>query len=263
MEAVLQVERLTKTYPGNSAPSLKNAGFALKKGEIAGVIGPSGAGKSTLLRCINRLIEASDGAVFIEGDEITGASQKQVKNIRRRVGMIFQHYNLVGRLTVMQNVMHGRLGYMSTVDGILGRYTEEDKRHALELLRKTGLETMIYHRAGELSGGQKQRVGIVRALMQEPSILLCDEPIASLDPASALVVMEMIRSLCRERNIACLVNLHQVDVAKKFCDRIIGMHGGGIVYDGPSWELQDSVIEKIYGKPIDQLMLGGECHGGR
>ena len=263
MEAVLQVERLTKTYPGNPAPALKNAGFSLGKGEIAGVIGPSGAGKSTLLRCINRLIESSDGAVYIEGEEIMSAPQRQVKNIRRRVGMIFQHYNLVGRLTVMQNVMHGRLGYMSTLDGVLGRYSEEDKRHALKLLKKTGLENLLYHRAGELSGGQKQRVGIVRALMQEPSILLCDEPIASLDPASAMVVMEMIRNLCKEQNIACLVNLHQVDVAKKFCDRIIGMHEGEIVYDGPSWELQDAVIEKIYGKPIEQLMLGGEGHGER
>lgn len=263
MEAVLQVENLSKTYPGNPAPSLKNAGFSLRKGEIVGVIGPSGAGKSTLLRCINRLIEPSRGNVCIEGEEITSARQREVRNIRRRVGMIFQHYNLVGRLTVMQNVMHGRLGYMSTLDGVLGRYSEEDKRHALELLGKTGLENFLYHRAGELSGGQKQRVGIVRALMQKPSILLCDEPIASLDPASAMVVMEMIRDLCREQNIACLVNLHQVDVAKKFCDRIIGMHAGEIVYDGPSWELQDSVIETIYGKPIEQLMLGGDKRSER
>lgn len=258
METVLRVEGLCKTYPGSKSPALKDAGFTAERGEIIGIIGPSGAGKSTLLRGINRLIEPTAGKVYIEKEEITSAPQSRVKQVRRRVGMIFQHYNLVGRLTVMQNVMHGRLGYMNTLDGVLGRYREEDKRQAVELLDKTGLKQFMYHRAGELSGGQKQRVGIVRALMQNPLILLCDEPIASLDPASSLVVMELIRDLCREQNITCLVNLHQVDVAKKFCDRILGMHDGKIVYDGPSRQLKDAVIEDIYGKPMAELMIGGE-----
>lgn len=258
MDTVLRIENLSKKYPGSEIAALKSANFEVKKGRMIGVIGPSGAGKSTLLRCVNRLIEPTEGSVFIEEKEITKMSGKAIKNARRRVGMIFQNYNLVGRLTVMQNVMHGRLGYMSTIDGVLGRYSESDKKRAVQLLEKTGLHPFMYNRANELSGGQKQRVGIVRALMQDPAILLCDEPIASLDPASALVVMDLIRDLCREQNIACIVNLHQVDVALKYCERIIGMHEGKIIYDGPSTGLKQNVIEEIYGKSMDQLMIGGE-----
>lgn len=260
MDTVLSVEKLKKIYSGNAAPSLADASFSVARGEIIGVIGPSGAGKSTLLRGINRLIEVNEGKIFIEGIEITALPQAKVKHARRRIGMIFQHYNLVGRLTVMQNVMHGRLGYMNTLQGVLGQYTEQDKRYALELLEKTGLGGYVYQRANDLSGGQKQRVGIVRALMQNPALLLCDEPIASLDPASAMVVMDMLHSLCREKNIAALINLHQVDVAIKYTDRIIGMHGGRIVYDGPSRQLDEKTIENIYGRPMEQLMIGGEVH---
>jgi phosphonate transport system ATP-binding protein len=232
------------------------------RGELVGIIGPSGAGKSTLLRCINRLISPSAGHVFIEGEEITGASSARVRRLRRRLGMVFQHHNLVARLTVMQNVMHGRLGYMNTLDGVLGRYTETDKRRAVDILEQTGLGGFLYHRAGELSGGQRQRVGIVRALMQEPAVLLCDEPIASLDPASAQVVMELIRDVARRNNIACIVNLHQVDAALKYADRIIGICRGEIVYDGPTGKLSAETIEKIYRKPMDQLMIGGDLGGG-
>jgi phosphonate transport system ATP-binding protein len=225
---------------------------------MIGVIGPSGAGKSTLLRCINRLVVPTAGRIFIEGNEITGASSAMVRKLRRRVGMVFQHHNLVARLTVMQNVMHGRLGYMNTLDGVLGRYTEADKQRAVTILEQTGLKDFLYHRAGELSGGQRQRVGIVRAMMQQPAVLLCDEPIASLDPASARIVMELIRDVCRRHTIACIVNLHQVDAALKYADRIIGMLEGEIVYDGPTAELTEPMIEKIYGKPMDQLMISGE-----
>jgi phosphonate transport system ATP-binding protein len=225
---------------------------------MIGVIGPSGAGKSTLLRCINHLVVPTAGRIFIEGEEITGASLVRIRKLRRRVGMVFQHHNLVTRLTVMQNVMHGRLGYMNTLNGVLGRYAEEDKRRALGILEQTGLGDFLYHRAGELSGGQRQRVGIVRALMQQPSVLLCDEPIASLDPASAQVVMELIRNVCHRHTIACIVNLHQVDAALKYADRIIGMFEGEIVYDGPTAELTGPVIEKIYGKPMTELMISAE-----
>jgi phosphonate transport system ATP-binding protein len=209
------------------------------------------------MRCINRLAEPDEGQVFIEGREITGVGAGTVRELRRRVGMVFQHHNLVVRLTVLQNVMHGRLGYMSTAAGALGRYREEDKRRAIELLAQTGLGEFLYHRAGELSGGQMQRVGIVRAIMQQPALLLCDEPIASLDPASAQVVMELIRDICKERGIACLVNLHQVDAALKFAERIVGMRDGEIVYDGPAAALSGETIARIYGKPLDQLMIGG------
>lgn len=259
MDNILELKNVSKTYVGNDAPSLQHVEFSVKEGEIIGVIGPSGAGKSTLLRCINRLVEPSEGEIYLENKEITKMNHKQMKYARRRVGMIFQNYNLVGRLTVMQNVMHGRLGYMSTADAIFGNYSEVDKRHALELLDMTGLREFCYHKANDLSGGQKQRVGIVRALMQEPCILLCDEPIASLDPASARVVMELIRDLCREKKIACIVNLHQVDVAMEYTDRIIGMNKGRIVYNGSSKQLGGEDLEKIYGKPMDRLMVGGEC----
>ncbi|MDR2758198.1 MAG: phosphonate ABC transporter ATP-binding protein [Spirochaetaceae bacterium] len=258
MEPVIEVRDLKKIYRGSEKPAVRNLNLAVRKGEMIGVIGPSGAGKSTLLRCINRLVAPTTGRIFIEGEEITGAPAARVRKLRRRVGMVFQHHNLVARLTVMQNVMHGRLGYMNTLDSVLGRYTEGDKQRALTILEQTGLGDFLYHRAGELSGGQRQRVGIVRALMQEPSALLCDEPIASLDPASAQVVMGLIRDVCRRHAIACIVNLHQVDAALKYADRIIGMFEGEIVYDGPTAELTEAVIEKIYGKPMAELMIAGE-----
>jgi phosphonate transport system ATP-binding protein len=258
---ILEGQGLKKTYRGAEVPAIVDIDFSGDVGETIGIIGPSGAGKSTLLRCINRLVTPNEGHVFIEGEEITGAPAAKVRGLRRRVGMVFQHHNLVARLTVMQNVMHGRLGYMSAVDGVFGRYTEDDKRKALGILEQTGLSDFLYHRAGELSGGQKQRVGIVRALMQEPSLLLCDEPIASLDPASAQVVMELICEVCRKRSIACIVNLHQVDAALKYMDRIIGMSKGRIVYDGPTSGLTEATIERIYDKPMSQLMIGVEAIG--
>jgi len=258
---ILEVRDLTKSYRAADCAAVEGLSFSVTKGETIGIIGPSGAGKSTLLRCINRLVNPDEGKIVIEGEEITSAAPAKVRSLRRRVGMVFQHHNLVARLTVMQNVMHGRLGYMSVINGILGRYSEDDKRRALGIIEQTGLSDFLYHRAGELSGGQRQRVGIVRAMMQEPSLLLCDEPIASLDPASAQVVMELICEVCRRRNIACIVSLHQVDAAIKYMDRIIGMSKGRIVYDGPTSELNESMIEKIYDKPMSQLMIGGEAIG--
>ena len=259
MNHILEVRGLKKTYRGAKSPAVRDISFSVSEGETIGIIGPSGAGKSTLLRCINRLVNPEAGQVFIEGEEITGTPSAKVRSLRRRVGMVFQHHNLVARLTVMQNVMHGRLGYMSAIDGVFGRYSEEDKRRALGILEQTGLGEFLYRRAGELSGGQRQRVGIVRALMQEPALLLCDEPIASLDPASAQMVMELICGVCTTNNIACIVNLHQIDAALKYMNRIIGMRRGEIIYDGPTSGLTAAMIEKIYDKPMSQLMIGGEA----
>ncbi len=174
--------------------------------------------------------------------------------------MIFQYFNLVYRLSVFQNVLHGRLGYMSTPNAVLGRYSEADKEKALELLRMIGLEEMLYKRAGELSGGQKQRVGIARALMQDPALLLCDEPIASLDPSSSKIIMDQMRDMARKRNIGCIVNLHQVDVALQYSTRIIGLSKGEIVFDGPPQQLDDETIQRIYGTSRENLMLGGKNH---
>ena len=183
---------------------------------------------------------------------------KSLRRLRRKVGMIFQNYNLVYSLSVLQNVLHGRLGYMSGVKGVFGLYSEEDKQDGLNLLEELGLTDFAYNRAGDLSGGQKQRVGIARAVMQGPKLLLCDEPIASLDPSSAKTIMDLLRDMARKRNIACIVNLHQLDVALKYSTRIIGLSKGEIVFDGRPEELDDATIERIYGTSRENLMIGGE-----
>lgn len=243
-EAVLIVEHLKKYYSKTKA--VEDVSFSVKRGEIIAIIGPSGAGKSTILRCINRLIDPTDGKIIFEGNDITSKKGNEIIKARRRIGMIFQHFNLVYRLSVFQNIMHGRLGYIKTLDGVLSRYQEEDKQKALKIIRQIGLEETIYKRASELSGGQKQRVGIARALMQDPALLLCDEPIASLDPSTSKVIMELIRDVTIQNNIACIVNLHQVDVAVHYCTRIIGIRNGLVVYDGPPEGLKEEVINDIY-----------------
>lgn len=257
MEKVLEIKNLKKYYGQTHA--VEDVSFPVSAGEVVVIIGPSGAGKSTVLRCINRMIEPTDGSIlFDEQDMAKLKREKDLKAARRKIGMIFQSFNLVYRLSVFQNVLHGRLGYMSTADAVLGRYTEEDKRKAIELLNMIGLEDMMYKKAGELSGGQKQRVGIARALMQDPTLLLCDEPIASLDPSSSRIIMNQIQEMAKTRNIACIVNLHQVDVAMAYADRIIGIHQGRIVFDDVPDKLTASTIETIYDAPIDKLTVGLE-----
>lgn len=257
MSTLLEIAHLKKYYGNTKA--VEDVSFTVNEGELVVIIGPSGAGKSTVLRCINKMIEATEGTIFFENKEIVGMKKEsELKLLRRRIGMIFQSFNLVYRLSVFQNVLHGRLGYMSTMDAVLGKYSEEDKKKALHILEKIGLQDMIYKRAGELSGGQKQRVGIARALMQEPSLLLCDEPIASLDPSSSKIIMDQIFNMTKERNIACIVNLHQVDVAKKYADRIVGIHRGKVVFDDVPDKLTDEMIERIYETPLSQLTVGLE-----
>ena len=257
MENVLELTHLKK-YCGQTR-AVEDVTFSVKPGEVVVIIGPSGAGKSTVLRCINRMIDPTGGSILFQGTDMAQVKrEKELKAIRRRIGMIFQSFNLVYRLSVFQNVLHGRLGYMSTPNAVLGRYSEADKEKALELLRMIGLEGMLYKKAGELSGGQKQRVGIARALMQDPALLLCDEPIASLDPSSSKIIMDQIRDMARTRNIGCIVNLHQVDVAKTYADRIVGIHQGRVVFDGPPQELTNAMIETIYDAPIEELTVGLE-----
>ena len=226
--------------------ALRDVDFTAEPGELITVIGPSGAGKSTFLRCINRLIEPTDGTVTFCGQDITHLSRGQLRPVHRQIAMIFQNYNLVYRLTAIQNVLHGRLGYKNVLAGSLGLYTEEEKIHAFELLDEVGLGEFAYRRADQLSGGQKQRVGIARALMQEPKIMLCDEPIASLDPKSSRMVMEQLRRLSRSHGITCIVNLHQVDFALEFSDRIVGLRAGEKVFDGSPAECTPDVIRGIY-----------------
>lgn len=230
-------------------------------GDFFEAVSFSGSGKSTLLRAINRLIPISGGAVLLEGEAVSQQWGRALRALRRKVGMIFQNYNLVYSLSVLQNVLHGRLGYMRGPKGIFGLYSEADKRQALELLEELGLGEFSYNRASDLSGGQKQRVGIARAIMQGPKLLLCDEPIASLDPSSSKTIMDLLRSMTQKRNIACIVNLHQLDVALQYSTRIIGLSKGEIVFDGPPQQLDDETIQRIYGTSRENLMLGGKEHG--
>lgn len=257
MKPFLRFDHVSKTYR-NGVHALKDIQITVSEGEFISVIGPSGSGKSTLLRTINALIPVSEGTVSLDEQNVSALRGKKLRALRRRVGMIFQNYNLVYSLSVLQNVLHGRLGYMSGLKGILGLYSEEDKRAALDLLEEMGLQDFAYNRASDLSGGQKQRVGIARAIMQQPKLLLCDEPIASLDPSSAKAIMDLLRSMTSRRNIACMVNLHQLDVAMKYSTRIIGLCKGEIVFDGPPSQLTDTVIERIYGTSRENLMMGGK-----
>ena len=245
-QTLLSIKNLKKYYGVTKA--VDDVSFDVKNKEIITIIGRSGAGKSTIMRCVNGLIGSDGGQINFDGIDIKNKMPtKTLREARCKIGFVFQHYNLVYRLTVFQNVMHGRLGHMSTLDATLGRYTEKDKEKAFEILHSLGLEDQIYKRAGDLSGGQKQRVGIARALMQEPSLLMCDEPIASLDPVTSRVIMDIIVDQAKQRGIACLINLHQVDVAKEYSTRIIGMKDGKLVFDGSPDLLTDDKIDEVYG----------------
>jgi len=245
--SILKVQNLRKVYSDGTA-ALQGIDMEVHQGEFIAVIGPSGAGKSTLLRCINRLVEPTEGIVLFDGMDATKASGKQIRRLRREVGMVFQSFNLIQRVSVLRNVLNGRLGYMGNLSGAFGLYSKSDTEEAKRILSRVGLREQMYKRADELSGGQQQRVGIARALSQKPKLILADEPIASLDPVTSETVMEHLYTICREDGITCLVNLHQVDVAKKYATRIIGIHKGTVVFDGPPEKLTDDVTERVYGK---------------
>lgn len=251
--SLLKVEGLGKSYTADKK-ILKNINFEIKEGELVSIIGPSGAGKSTLLRCINRMVDFNEGKILFNNQEVGSLNNRQLRKMRTNIGMIFQHYNLVPRLTVIENVLHGRFGYKTTLQGLLGRYTEEEKERAFQLLEKLGIHEHAYKRCDQLSGGQQQRVGICRALIQEPKLILCDEPIASLDPSSSKVIMDLLKSISTEMGITCLVNLHQVDVAQLYSDRIIGLNNGEVVFNGKGSELSTEHIQKIYGTKMDELI---------
>ncbi|MET3321687.1 UNVERIFIED_ORG: phosphonate transport system ATP-binding protein [Peribacillus simplex] len=262
MTTLLEVKNVSKHF-GNDTKALSNIDFSVKEGEFVSIIGPSGAGKSTLLRCINRMIDASSGDIIFDNEHVYELNKRELKKVRRKIGMIFQHYNLVNRLSVIENTLHGRLGYKSTLAGILGLYSEDEKLQAANILQILGMEDQLYKRSDELSGGQKQRVGIARALIQNPKLLLCDEPIASLDPNSSKVIMDHLRNICTSMGITVVVNLHQVDVALKYSDRIIGVNSGKIVFNGTSQNITSSDIHQIYGSDEGKLIfdLGGSHVG--
>ena len=254
MTAILTLNNVSKRY-GTNTMALQDMNFSVKEGEFVSIIGPSGAGKSTLLRCINRMIEASSGEIIFDGVDILKLGKKSLRKVRATIGMVFQHYNLVTRLSVIENVLHGRLGYKSTLAGAFGLYSEEEKRQAVHILGLLGLEDQVYKRCDQLSGGQKQRVGIARALIQNPRMLLCDEPIASLDPNSAKIIMDHLKNISSTLGITCIVNLHQVDVALKYSDRIIGINNGKKVYDGSPKQITEDIVRNIYGSEVKNLIL--------
>lgn len=251
--ALLEIDNLTKFY--GDVRALSDVSFKVKKGELVSVIGPSGSGKTTLIRCINRLIEPTDGSIRYDKQELRFLKGNDLRHARAKIGMIFQHYNLVTRLTVIENVLHGRLGYKSSLAGILGLYNEVEKEKAIEVLSLLGLQEFMYRRCDQLSGGQKQRVGIARALVQDPRMILCDEPISSLDPSSSKIIMDYLKKIQQEFGITLVVNLHQVDVAKKYSDRILGFNKGKLVYDGSPSDLNKKTIHEIYGTEAGELII--------
>ena len=242
---LLSIKNVEKKY-NNGTNALKNISFDVEKGEFISIIGPSGSGKSTLLRSMNKMIDISQGSILFEDKNIENLKKTEIEIVRREIGMIFQSYNLVERLTVIENVLHGRLGYKSVIAGILGIYSEEEKKEAFNFLEKVNMTKYAYRKCNELSGGQKQRVGIARAIMQKPKQLLCDEPIASLDPKTAENIMDYLKKIVSELKITCIVNLHQVDIAKKYSDRIIALNKGEKIFDDKTERLTDDMIEFIY-----------------
>jgi len=250
---LLKVNDVSKDYKGGTK-ALKKINFSVKEGEFISIIGPSGAGKSTLLRCINRMIDTTEGKVIFNNIDVGMVKKKELRSLRTQIGMIFQHYNLVDRLSVIENVLHGRLGYKSTIAGVIGKYTEEEKIQAFKMLEKLGLEDQAYKRCDQLSGGQKQRVGIARALVQNPKLILCDEPIASLDPNASKIIMDHLKNINKEMGITCILNLHQVDVALKYSDRIIGINGGKTVFNGKPSDITKEQIHEIYGSEYGSLI---------
>ena len=243
---MLRLQSLTKTYKtGDKA--LSDVSFDLPKGQVVGLIGPSGAGKSTLIRCINRLVEPSSGKVLLNNLDITALGTRDLRRARRRIGMIFQEYALVERLTVMENVLSGRLGYVPFWRSFTRRFPPADIARAFALLDRVGLSAHVDKRADALSGGQRQRVGIARALEQEPELLLIDEPTASLDPKTSRQIMRLIVEICRENGLPAIINIHDVVLAQQFADRIIGLQAGRVVFDGPPSELSEDALTRIYG----------------
>ena len=244
---MLEIISLSKVYPTGTT-ALKNVSFTVAEPKVVTIIGPSGAGKSTLIRCINRLVEPTTGKVQLDDIDILALSRRELRKARRRMGMIFQEYNLVERLTVMENLLSGRLGYVGFWKTYRRKFPTEDITAAFKLLDRVGLSGYHDTRADALSGGERQRVGISRALMQQPDLLLVDEPTASLDPKTSRQIMRLLVELAHERGTPALVNIHDVGLAQSFADRIIGLTQGQIVFDGTPQQVTAQVLTEIYGE---------------
>ena len=244
---MLQLAELTKKY-NTGELALKGVTLEIPRGQVLALIGPSGAGKSTLIRCVNRLVQPTSGSVVLKGTELTKLSSSALRKARRRMGMIFQEYALVERLTVMENVLSGRLGYVGFWRSYFRKFPSADIQEAYRLLDRVGLKHMADKRADELSGGQRQRVGICRALIQNPDLLLVDEPTASLDPKTSRQIMRLIQELCSERGLTAIINIHDVFLAQMFSQRVVGLELGSVVYDGKPEGLTPEVLTRIYGE---------------
>ena len=249
---MLEVNNLTKIYD-NKVRALDKVSFRVPKGQFLAVIGLSGSGKSTLLRCINRLIEPTGGQIMWNGVDITFASQDELRRIRRRIGMIFQHFNLVLRSSVLTNTLSGRLGYVNPAWSLINRFPNADVQRAKANLQRVGIADKAYVRADELSGGQQQRVGIARALMQNPEILLADEPVASLDPVLAHSIMKILKTLNQEDGITVICSLHFLDLVQRYADRAIALNEGKLVFDGLPHEIDDERFREIYGQEAERI----------
>ncbi len=251
---MLRVQNLTKVYP-NGTQALKNVSFEVAEGEFLAVIGLSGSGKSTLLRCINRLIEPTSGKIYWNDMDVTAASGADIRKIRRQIGMVFQQFNLVKRSSVYTNVLSGRLGYVNTFTSLLHLFSGEDRARAMASLEQVGLADKARVRADSLSGGQQQRVGIARALMQEPRLILADEPVASLDPVLAHSILKYLEQLNKERGITILCSLHFLDLVHRYATRAIALKDGELVFQGLPREIDDAQFKAIYGQEAERVSI--------
>lgn len=248
---MIEIRNVSKTY-ANGTKGLNHINLTIGRGEFVAIVGLSGAGKSTLLRSMNRLHDITDGDIVIDGKSITAAKGKELRRIRRDIGMIFQNFNLVKRSSVLRNVLAGRVGYHSTLLTLLGRFPKADIDLAFQALDRVGIVQKAYARADELSGGQQQRVAIARVLAQEAKIILADEPVASLDPLTTKQVMDDLKRINAESDITTIVNLHSIALARQYATRIIGLRAGEVVFDGPVSEATDERFSDIYGRPFGQ-----------
>ena len=249
---MLEVRHLTKIYPGDVL-ALDDVSFTVETGEFLAVIGLSGSGKSTLLRCINRLVEPTEGEILLDGVDITQASQDELLHIRRRIGMVFQNFNLVNRSKVITNVLAGRLGYANSALSLANRFAKSDVQMAMQQLERAGIVDQANKRADELSGGQQQRVGIARALMQEPEMVLADEPVASLDPVLAHSIMQYLEDINKSDGVTVLCSLHFLDLVHRYADRAIALNDGNLLFDGLPKAIDDARFKEIYGKEAEHV----------
>jgi phosphonate transport system ATP-binding protein len=246
---MIQFKHISKTYP-NGVQALKDVTLDIKQGEFVAIIGLSGAGKSTLIKLVNKMIDITDGQLVVNDQDVAELKGATLRKFRRNIGMVFQSFNLVTRTSVLNNVLAARVAEMNVLQSILGLYSKDDKMMSLEALHKVGILDKAYTRADQLSGGQQQRVALARTLSQNPKIILADEPVASLDPITANQIMKDFKKINTTENITILVNMHHVDLALKYADRVIGINSGSVVFDGPSSSVTEAILKNIYGREL-------------